>query len=55
MPDVQAIEGRRRVAIENVKPIVDNGRFAIKRSVGQKIVVSADVFADGHELKMDIR
>ena len=50
MPDVQAIEGRRRVAIENVRPIVDNGRFAIKRIVGQKIVVSADVFADGHDV-----
>jgi starch synthase (maltosyl-transferring) len=50
MADVQAIEGRRRVAIENVKPIVDNGRFAIKRTVGQRIVVSADVFADGHDV-----
>ena len=49
MPDVQAIDGRRRVAIENVRPIVDNGRFAIKRTVGQTIVVSADVFADGHD------
>jgi starch synthase (maltosyl-transferring) len=50
MPDLQAIEGRRRVAIENVEPIVDCGRFAIKRTVGQKAVVTANVFADGHDV-----
>ena len=49
-PCLAAIEGRRRVAIENVKPIVDCGRFAIKRLVGQQVVVSADVFADGHDV-----
>ena len=45
-----AIEGRRRVAIENVEPVVDCGRFAIKRVVGDRIVVTADVLADGHDV-----
>ncbi len=42
-------EDRRRVIIENVKPEVDCGRFPIKRVVGEKVVVMADVFADGHD------
>ena len=41
--------GRRRVAIEGVTPEVDCGRFAIKRIVGDEIVVEADIFTDGHD------
>jgi starch synthase (maltosyl-transferring) len=40
----------RRVWIENVRPAVDNGRYPIKRTPGEEVVVSADVFADGHDL-----
>lgn len=43
-------QGRSRVVIENVAPEIDGGRFAIKRTVGEKVVVEADVFADGHDL-----
>ncbi len=50
MPELPAIEGRRRVVIENVEPIVDCGRFALKRIVGEKVFVQADVFADGHDV-----
>jgi len=42
-------DGRRRVVIEHLKPEIDGGRFPIKRVVGEKVVVSADVFADGHD------
>jgi starch synthase (maltosyl-transferring) len=42
-------EGRRRVVIENVTPEIDYGLFPIKRVVGEKVVVSADIFADGHD------
>jgi len=42
-------DGRRRVVIERVSPEIDAGRFPIKRSVGEKVVVEADVFADGHD------
>jgi starch synthase (maltosyl-transferring) len=41
---------QRRVVIENVRPSVDDGRFPIKRTVGERVVVSADVFADGHDV-----
>src|ERR1700683_489090 len=40
---------RRRVVIEGVSPGIDCGRFAIKRVVGEAVVVEADVFADGHD------
>ena len=43
-------DGRRRVAIERVLPQVDDGRFPIKRVVGEGVTVEADVFADGHDL-----
>jgi starch synthase (maltosyl-transferring) len=42
--------GRRRLAIEHVRPCIECGRFPIKRTVGQKVVVVADVFADGHDV-----
>ncbi len=39
-----------RVVIEGVEPQVDGGRYPIKRTVGEEVAVSADVFADGHDL-----
>ena len=42
-------DGRRRVVIERVSPEIDGGRFAIKRVVGERVAVEADVFADGHD------
>ena len=43
-------EGRRRVVIENVRPEIDGGRFPIKRVIGEKVVVMADIFTDGHDV-----
>jgi starch synthase (maltosyl-transferring) len=40
----------RRVIVERVRPEIDGGRFAIKRTVGERVDVSADVFADGHDV-----
>ena len=42
----------RRVVIENVQPQVDCGRFPIKRVVGDRVKVTADIFADGHDICM---
>ena len=39
-----------RIAIEAVEPRVPDGAFAVKRLVGESVTVSADIFADGHEL-----
>jgi starch synthase (maltosyl-transferring) len=44
-----AVDRRRRVIIEGVKPEVDCGRFPIKRTVGEPVVVEADIYADGHD------
>ena len=43
------LEDRARVIIEVVKPEIDGGRFPIKPAVGEKVLVEADVFADGHD------
>jgi starch synthase (maltosyl-transferring) len=42
--------GRERVVIEDVTPIVDGGRFPVKRTVGERVEVRANAFADGHDL-----
>jgi len=47
-PDGQ-VDGRRRVAVEAVSPEVEAGRFPAKRSLGEKVAIEADVFADGHD------
>jgi starch synthase (maltosyl-transferring) len=39
-----------RVVVENLQPDVDDGRFSIKRTRGEPVTVTADVFADGHDL-----
>jgi starch synthase (maltosyl-transferring) len=42
-------DGRRRVVIEAVTPEIDAGEFPAKRSLGERVTVEADVFADGHD------
>ena len=44
-----ALDGRRRVVVEAVQPEINGGRFPIKRVPGERIVVEADVFSDGHD------
>jgi starch synthase (maltosyl-transferring) len=39
----------QRVVIENVTPEINCGRFPIKRVVGERVVVEADLYADGHD------
>jgi len=41
--------GQVRVIIEGLKPEIDAGRFAIKRVIGERVVLEADIFADGHD------
>jgi starch synthase (maltosyl-transferring) len=42
-------EGTVRVIIKRVSPEIEGGRFPIKRVMGDKVVVEADIFADGHD------
>ncbi len=45
------VEGRNtRVVIDGVKPEIDSGRFPAKRTIGEEVVVEADIFADGYDV-----
>ena len=41
---------RRRVVIERIRPEIDGGRFPIKRTPGESVEVTADIFADGYDV-----
>ena len=41
--------GRARVIIEGVTPQINCGHYPIKRTIGEKVVVEADIFTDGHD------
>src|SRR5690348_3622016 len=49
MPRLRPVTGNHRIAIESVAPQVACGRYAVKRVVGDPLLVSADIFGDGHE------
>ncbi|MGH6704550.1 MAG: maltotransferase domain-containing protein, partial [Bradyrhizobium sp.] len=36
--------------IEEVYPLIDGGRFAVKRIVGERVEVWADIYRDGHDV-----
>jgi starch synthase (maltosyl-transferring) len=36
--------------IENLHPLVDGGRYPVKRVVGDDLVVEADIFKEGHDV-----
>lgn len=44
------MQNQTRIIIENVLPQLDCGNFAVKRIIGQKVVVTANVFSDGHDV-----
>lgn len=44
------IDGSKRVVIEGVEPEINGGRYPIKRVVGERVTVRADVFAEGHDV-----
>ncbi|MBI3468786.1 MAG: DUF3416 domain-containing protein, partial [Planctomycetes bacterium] len=43
-----------RVLIEGVQPEIDAGRFPVKRTVGEEVVVTADIHADGHDVLVGV-
>src|ERR1700731_30899 len=38
------------VVIENISPLVDGGRYPVKRVIGEDLVVEADIFKDGPDV-----
>jgi starch synthase (maltosyl-transferring) len=49
-PGPDAIGTRRSIVVERIQPELDGGRHPVKRVVGDRLMVSADIFADGHDL-----
>lgn len=41
--------GKKRVLIEQVQPVVDGGLYPAKRTVGERVDVTAHIFGDGHD------
>ena len=37
------------VVIENLQPLINGGRYPIKRIVGDDLIVEADIYKDGHD------
>ena len=48
-PTQEPETGRDRVIIEGVTPQINCGRYPIKRTIGEKVIVEADIFTDGHD------
>ncbi|HYI66645.1 MAG TPA: maltotransferase domain-containing protein, partial [Candidatus Limnocylindrales bacterium] len=48
--EADAIGSRRSIIIERIAPELDGGRYPVKRVVGDQLLVTADIFADGHDL-----
>ncbi len=48
LPDLN--DGRIRVVVETLLPVVDGGRFAVKRVLGQPLEATVHAFADGHDV-----
>src|SRR5258708_5863279 len=40
----------RRVVVEALQPEIDGGKYPVKRTVGERVVVAADIHADGHDV-----
>ena len=50
MPLPKAAEPPRRILIQDVRPQVDCGRYAVKAVAGDRVDVSATIVRDGHEV-----
>jgi starch synthase (maltosyl-transferring) len=42
--------GAARIVITNIAPCIEGGRFPARRIVGERVIVEADIFTDGHPL-----
>ena len=49
-PAIEAATKAPRIAIEAISPAVDEGRFAVKRRIGDWVDVEVDLISDGHEM-----
>jgi starch synthase (maltosyl-transferring) len=49
MQPSRAADDWGRVVIEGVQPEIDGGRYPAKATIGETVVVEADIFTDGHD------
>src|ERR671914_2494272 len=49
-PDAGEVGTRRGIVIERISPQLDGGRYPVKRVVGDQLLVTADLIAEGHDL-----
>src|SRR5918999_4379980 len=49
-PSVGEVGTRRGIVIERISPQLDGGRYPVKRVVGDQLLVTADLIADGHDM-----
>lgn len=50
MSSLKGAQGRKRVIVENVRPSVDDGKYPIKRVIGDAIRIQAAAFTDSHDI-----
>lgn len=50
MAAAMLLTSRATVVIENVTPLLDGGRYPVKRITGDDLTVAADIFRDGHDI-----
>src|SRR5690349_8667075 len=49
MPLPKSKETPHRIQVQAVEPLLDCGRYAVKRTVGDRVDVYATIFKDGHD------
>ncbi len=47
---VESVAAGGAFHIEDIYPLIDGGRFAVKRIAGERVEVWADVYRDGHDV-----
>jgi len=47
--DVRSTMPPPSIIIESVAPELDGGRYPVKREVGDRLCVEADIFKEGHD------
>src|SRR5262249_10234956 len=41
---------RRPILIEHIRPLVEDGRYPVKREVGDRVDITADIVKEGHDV-----
>ncbi|HEU0031513.1 MAG TPA: alpha-1,4-glucan--maltose-1-phosphate maltosyltransferase [Kofleriaceae bacterium] len=49
-PTLDLVDGRRRVVVLALRPEIDGGRYPVKRTPNEPLVVEADLACDGHDV-----